>query len=153
MFKKSIVSYFVTIIIVLYLIIVASGYVTNLKTKRIEYQELRISKWNYELKELGSDRVKFTYTFSLINCNTKNEFIISVKPTYKKEIENTVEYDDYIAINKEIKPNEEIEISWDIIVNTDGLKKADVKEVKTYLTSVTVSAKNHNSYHTFYPYN
>ncbi len=44
-------------------------------------------------------------------------------------------------------------ISWDIIVNTAGLKNVDVKEIRSYLTSVTVSARNQNAYYTFYSYN
>lgn len=42
-----------------------------------------------------------------------------------------------------------MELSWDIIVNTDGLKEADVKEIRSYLTSVTVSTRNQNAYYTF----
>lgn len=153
MFKKALVSYIVIGVIVLYLMVIALGYTNDLETKRIEYQTLQLIGWNYELNEVDSNKVKFTYTLTLINYDSKDDFIKLVKPDFKEEIVNIIEYDDYIVVNKEIKPNEEMGISWDIIVNTAGLKNVDVKEIRSYLTSVTVSARNQNAYYTFYSYN
>jgi hypothetical protein len=45
-----------------------------------------------------------------------------------------------------------MEFSWDIIVNTNGLIEVGVKEIRSYLSSVTVSTRNNNAYHTFYQY-
>lgn len=153
MFKKALGSYIVIVVVVFYLVIVSLGYTNDLGAKRIEYQGLRLSRWNYELSEVDFNKVKFTYALTLVNYGSKNDFIRLVKPVFKKEASNIIEYDDYIAVNKEIKPNEEMELSWYIIVNTDGLKKADVKELRSYLTSVTVSTRNQNAYYTFTPYN
>lgn len=153
MFKKVLTWYIVIVISVFYLMIVALGYVNDLETKRIEYQTLRLNGWEYELNEVGTNKIKFTYTIKLIYYGSNNDFIRLVKPAYKNEVANIIEYDDYIAVNKEIKPNEEMEFSWDIIVSTDGLKEVGVREIRSYLSSVTVSARNNNAYHTFYQHN
>ena len=85
---------------------------------------------------------------------TKMERLRSYSSIFSRSVfSDIIEYDDYIVVNKEIKPNEEMGISWDIIVNTAGLKNVDVKEIRSYLTSVTVSARNQNAYYTFYSYN
>lgn len=153
LFKKALAAYFVIVIVVFYLVIVALGITNDLETKRIEYQTIRLNRWNYELKEVDFNKVKFTYSLVIANYGSGNDFIRLVKPVYKKEIANIIEFDDYIVVNKEIKPKEEIEISWDIIVNTDGLKEVNLKDIKNYLSEVTISTANHNAYHTYYPSN
>ncbi len=99
MFKKALVSYIVIGVIVLYLMVIALGYTNDLETKRIEYQTLRLSGWNYELNEVESNKVKFTYTLTLINYDSKDDFIKLVKPDFKEEIVNIIEYDDYIVVS------------------------------------------------------
>lgn len=39
-----------------------------------------------------------------------------------------------------------------VYVSTDGLKEVGIKEIRSYLSSITVLARNNNAYHTFYQY-
>lgn len=149
MFKKALMWYIVTFVVVTYLVIIAIGYNNDWATRRIEYAGLSISGWNYELSEIDSDRIKFTYKVTLVNNDKKVDFIKSIGPGYKKEAENIIEYDKYILVNKDLKPGEEAEISWDIIVNTSNLKNVEVKEISRFLTNVEVSVGN-NSYYSFF---
>lgn len=56
--------YIVIVVIVFYLMIVALGYTNDLETKRIEYQTLRLNGWEYELNEVSTNKIKFTYTIN-----------------------------------------------------------------------------------------
>lgn len=83
---------------------------------------------------------------------TKSDFIRLVKPEYYKDKAGSiVEYEDYIVINKEILPDEKIEIAWDIVVDSDILKGTDNAGIKQLLASVTVSTANYNTYYNFIP--
>jgi hypothetical protein len=64
MFKKVLMLYIVIVVIVFYLMIVALGYTNDLETKRIEYQTLRLNGWEYELNEVSTNKIKFTYTIN-----------------------------------------------------------------------------------------
>ncbi|MDF2948064.1 MAG: hypothetical protein K0R07_74 [Sedimentibacter sp.] len=149
MFKKALRWYIVTFVVVTYLVVVAIGYNNDWATRRIEYAGLSISGWDYELSEIDSDKIKFTYKLTLANNDKQIDFIKSIKPGYKMEVENIIDYDKSILVNTDIKPDEEKEISWDIIVNTRDLKSVEIKEISGFLTNIEVSVGNNTSYSFF----
>ena len=55
-----------------------------------------------------------------------------------------MKYDNVIAVNKELQPNEKCKISWEITVDIKDIKKLNVKTVKEILKSVTISMNNSN---------
>jgi len=124
-------------IIIVYLLLVVF-FNTYVKPYRLTNEELQISSWNYALDEIDLDKTKFSYSVSLINVSEGIIFLRTLKPDYKEEVLNNIEYNNVIIVNKEIKPKEVLEVSWDIIINKKGLI---VKELKAYLTSIKLNAK------------
>lgn len=124
-------------VIFVYLIVVVfcNNYI---KPYSLSKEELRINSWNYALNEIDSDKTKFSYSVSLINLSEGDIFIRTLKPNYKKEILNNIEYDNVVVVNKEIKPEDVLTINWDIVINKKGLT---VKELKAYLTNIELNAK------------
>jgi hypothetical protein len=72
------------------------------------------------------------------NKSIGNIFIRILKPNYKTEVLNSIEYENVIILNKEIEPKEVLEVKWDIIVDKQGLT---VKDAKTILTDVGINAR------------
>lgn len=73
----------------------------------------------------------------MTNKSEGNISIRTLKPEYKIEILNDIEYKDVVIVSKEIMPKEVLEVNWDIIINKNGLT---VKEIKEFLISITLNA-------------
>jgi hypothetical protein len=117
-------------------------------------EELTITRWNYALDEIEPNKTKFSYSVFLTNKSEGNISIRTLKPEYKIEILNDIEYKDVIIVSEEIMPKEVLEVNWDIIINKNGLT---VKEIKEFLTSITLNASvkgenviNHDLVTTFF---
>jgi hypothetical protein len=124
-------------VIVVYLVIVVISSI--LKPYRLAgNEELVITGWNYALEEIEPNKTKISYSVFLTNKSIGNIFIRILKPDYKTEVLNNIEYDNVIMLNKEIIPKEVLEVKWDIIADKQGLT---VKEAKSMLTSVGVNAR------------
>jgi len=100
-------------------------------------EELTIARWNYALDEIEQNKTKISYGVFLTNKSKGNIFIRTLKPEYKNEILNDIEYDNVIIVSKEIMPKEVLEVNWDVIINKNGLT---IKEIKAFLTSIRLSA-------------
>lgn len=71
LFKKAVIAYGVIFVVVLYLVIVALGFTNDIASKRVEYQRLRLSRWDYEQNEIDYNKTKITYKISLVNHDKK----------------------------------------------------------------------------------
>jgi hypothetical protein len=124
-------------VIVVYLVIVVISSI--LKPYRlVGNEELVITGWNYALEEIEPSKTKISYSVFLTNKSIGNIFIRILKPDYKTEVINNIEYDNVIMLNKEIIPKEVLEVKWDIIADKQGLT---VKDAKAILTSVGINAR------------
>jgi hypothetical protein len=124
-------------VIFVYLIVVIIS--NDLKPYRLGgYEELAITRWDYALEEIEPNKTKISYGVFFTNKSLGNIFIRNVKPYYKTEVLNNIEYDNVIILNKEIVPKEVLEVKWDIIVDKQGLI---VKDAKAILTEVGVNAR------------
>lgn len=102
------------------------------------FEELVITRWDYVLEEIEPNKTKISYGVFFTNKSIGNIFIRIVKPNYKTEVLNCIEYENVIILNKEIVPKEVLEVKWDIIVDKQGLT---VKDAKAILTSVGINAR------------
>jgi len=148
---------------IVYIVVVIIVYKYNLEYPNLARQSFQISRWNYELNEINSDKIKFTFGISLSNESESTFFVRTIKPSYKNETINNIEYENVIIVNKEIKPKEKLEVNWDIIIKKEGIAEIEIKELKSLLTGIKVSAKistkvgaeviTGDSVVTFYQYN
>lgn len=46
-----------------------------------------------------------------------------------------------INVNENLKPNEAIKISWEIIINTKGLVKSDIVTLEPFITDIKASTE------------
>lgn len=148
MLKKT-----VLFIIIVYLILIAFSNIYIKPYRHIGNEELKITKWNYALDEIEPNKIKISYSVILSNVSNGNILIKTLEPEYKAEILKDIEYEDVIDVRKEIIPNEELEISWDILINKNEMT---IKEIKAFLKSIKVDARvegeniiNHNLEITF----
>lgn len=124
-------------VIIMYLMVVIIS--NDLKPYRLGgNEELAITRWNYALEEIEPNKTKISYGVFFTNKSLGNIFIRILKPNYKTEVLNNVEYDNVIILNKEIIPKEVLEVNWSIIVDKQGLT---VKDAKAILTSVGINAR------------
>lgn len=124
-------------VIVVYVIVVIIS--NDLKPYRLGgYEELAITRWDYDLEEIEPNKTKISYGVFFTNKSLGNIFIRILKPNYKTEVLNNIKYDNVIILNKEIIPGEILEVSWSIIVDKQGLT---VKDAKAILTSVGINAR------------
>ncbi len=123
-------------IIIVYFFIVV--FCNSLKPYRLGgNEELTIARWNYALDEIEQNKTKISYGVFLTNKTKDNIFIRTLKPEYKNEILNDIEYDNVIIISKEIMPEEVLEVNWDVIINKSGLT---IKEIKAFLANIRLNA-------------
>lgn len=104
---------------------------------RLDDKTLTISRWNYALDETEPNITKISYGVFLTNESEANIFIRTLKPEYKVEILNDIEYDNVITVSKEIRPKEVLEINWNIIIGKRGLT---IKEIKEFLASIRLNS-------------
>ncbi|MDF2882148.1 MAG: hypothetical protein K0R54_2705 [Clostridiaceae bacterium] len=124
-------------VIFMYLIVVIIS--NDLKPYRLGgNEELVITRWDYALEEIEPNKTKISYGVFFTNKSIGNIFIRILKPNYKTEVLNNIEYDNVIMLNKEIIPKEVLEVKWDIIVDKQGLTAKDAKAI---LTSVGINAR------------
>lgn len=83
---------------------------------------------------------KLSYSFNLNNENNKSVFVKSIEPLINEKIKDKViSKDIVVVVNKDIKPNEIIQINGEIIFDTKGLSKSDIEKLEPLLRDVKVS--------------
>lgn len=91
------------------------------------------------ISESNYDETLFSYNINLTNENQKSIFIKSVQPIVNETIKNRVVSKEILVnVNKDVKANETISISGEIIINTKGLSKSDVMQLKPFITDMKV---------------
>lgn len=106
---------------------------------------LKIDNWSSALggvDETDLDKTKFTYSVSLTSRNENTVLVKSIVPLVNDSIANKILGNDMtVVVNKEIKPNETIQISGEIVVDTKGLTKADIAKLEPFITDINVSSE------------
>lgn len=104
---------------------------------------LKINEWIFGLgsvDETNLDKTKLSYSFNLTNENNKSIFIKSIEPLINENIKDKIiNKDIVIAVNKDIKPNETIQINGEIIFDTKELSKSDIEKLEPLLIDIKVS--------------
>ncbi len=139
MSKKSIT---IIVISILFVFIIFTG--CNSTNAKIQTKGgLKINGWSSGLgnvNETDLDKTKFSYSINLTNENEKNVFIKSIKPSVNEAIKDKIiSKEIVVAVNKDIKPNEAIEITGEIIVDTKGLGKSDIVKLGQFITDIKIS--------------
>jgi hypothetical protein len=137
MLKKSIISIIVSILFT-FIFFTGCGTKTQIQTKG----GLKISGWSSGLGSVNGtdlDKSKFSYSINLTNENESIIFIKSVQPSVDGKIINKIINKDIIVtVNKDIKPNETIQVSGEIIFDTKGLTKSDIVKLEPFITDIKV---------------
>jgi hypothetical protein len=139
MTKKSIIT--ITICILCFFVLFV-GY--NSTKAQINIKGgLKINGWSSGLgsvNETDLDKTKFSYSINLTNENEKNIFIKSIQPLVNEGIKNKIISNEMaVDVNKDIRPNETIQINGEIIVDTKGLTKSDIVKLEPFITDIKVS--------------
>lgn len=138
--KKLIISIVISILCVLVLFI---GCNSINSTKNQTKGGLKINLWSFGLgnvNETNLDKTKLYYSFNLTNENNKKIFIKSIQPSINEKIKNKIiSKDIVVSVNKDIKPNETINIYGDFIFDTKGLSKLDIENLEPLLTDIKIS--------------
>lgn len=145
MLKKG--MFLVISVIAVLMLLIVYWQIFDWETTVIGTKQNVISSWHYEFNEIDSEKAMFSYGITLCNDSNESEFVRSVQPIYDDEV-NIMKFDNVIAVNKELQPNEKYKISWNITVDIKDITELNVKTVKTVLKSVTIAMDNSNQ--TFY---
>jgi hypothetical protein len=137
MVKKLVIT---VITLTLFISICIVGYVLNADTKG----GLKAKGLGYTMPN-NNGSSEFSYSFQLTNTNRKTVFITTIEPLVNETMKkNILSKDTVVTVNKNIEPNETIQISGIIIVDTKGLFMYDIgkfiADIKV-LTEETVSLK------------
>jgi uncharacterized lipoprotein NlpE involved in copper resistance len=138
MFRKSIITIVISILCGFIFLAGCNNTKTQVQTKC----GLKINSWSSGLggvNEIDLDKTKFSYSINLTNQNENNTFIKSIQPSVNEKIKNKIiSKDIVVTVNKDIKPNETIQINGEIIVNTKGLTKSDIVKLEPFITDIKV---------------
>lgn len=141
MTQKSIIILTISIICVFIFLTGCNSPKTQIQTK----DGLKIYSWNSALggvNETDLDKTKFSYWINLTNENEKNILIKSIQPLVNEEIKNKIVSKDIaITVNKNIKPNETIQINGEIIIDTKGFTKTEISKFEPFITDIKVSSE------------
>lgn len=112
---------------------------SQIKTK----DRLKINEWSYtweSVNEIDSDKTKISYYVNLINENEKNMYIESIKLVVYEAIKNKIISKKIaVSVNKDIKPNETIQINGELMIDTEGLTESDIAKILPFITDIKVS--------------
>lgn len=134
MAKKSILT---IIILTLFALIYFLGY----KSMAIKIEKkggIKSNGLTYTIPNNG-DKSEFSYAFNLTNTNGKDIFIKSIEPLINETMKNNIlSKETIIVVNKNIKPNETIEINGQILVDTNGLSANNIGKL---ITDIKISTE------------
>ena len=139
MSKKSIIT--ITIIILgIFNFIFLTG--CNAQTQMQTKGGLKINSWSSGLgivNETDLDNTKFSYSIDLTNDNEKGVFIKSIQPSVNETIRSRILSKEIsVDVDRDIKPNETIHITGELVVNTKGLVKSDIVKLEPFITDIKV---------------
>lgn len=121
-------------ILTLFVPICILGYELNVDTKG----GLKSKGFAYTMPN-NNGNSEFSYSFQLTNTNRKTVFIKTIEPLVNETMENKIlSKDVVVTVNKNIKPNETIQISGIINVDTRGLFMYDIVK---FITDIKVSTE------------
>ena len=138
--KKSIIT--ITILILgVFNFIFLTG--CNTQTKTQTKGGLKINSWSSGLgsvSETDLENTKFSYSIGLTNENEKKVFIKSIQASVNETIKNRILSGEMpVDVDRDIKPNETINITGELIVDTKGLGKSDIVTLEPFITDIKVS--------------
>lgn len=115
----------------------------NKNTQNQVKDSLTINGWSFGLgsvDEANPDKTKLSYSFNLNNENNKSIFIKSIEPLINEKIKDRIiSKGTVVVVNKDIKPNEIIQINGEIIFDTKLLSKSDIEKLEPLLRDIKVS--------------
>jgi hypothetical protein len=139
MWKKSTKTILISILFIFVIFVVCKNSKSQVEAKG----GLKINGWSSALgsvNETDLDKTKFTYSINLTNENEKNISLKSIQPSVNEAIKNKIiSNNPVVAVNKDIKPNETIEISGELLIDTKGLSKSDIVKLEPFITDIKVS--------------
>lgn len=134
MVKKSILT---IIILILFALICFLGY-KNMAIKIEEKGGIKSNGLAYTVPN-NDGKSEFSYGFNLTNTNGKDVFIKSIEPSINETMKNNIlSKETIIVVNKNIKPNETIQINGKIFIDTNGLSMNNIGKL---ITDIKVSTE------------
>ena len=141
MLKKLIIA---VVILILGMSIIFTGCHTTKKQVQTR-GGLKINGWSSGLgsvNETDLDKTKFSYSMNLTNENENSIFIKSIQPTLNEKIKSKIISKDIVVpVNSELKANKTTQINGEIIVDTEGLTKADIAQLEPFIKDIKVSTE------------
>lgn len=142
MVKKSILT---IIILTLFTLICFLGY-KNMAIKIEKKGGIKSNSLAYTVQNNDS-KSEFSYGFNLTNTNGKDVFIKSIEPSINETMKNNIlSKETIIVVNKNIKPNETIQINGKIFIDTNGLSMHNIGE---FITDIKVSTEETVSFNQY----
>ena len=134
MLKKSILT---IMILTLCVLICFFGY-KNITIKIETKGGIKSNGLTYVMAN-NNGKSEFSYAFNLTNTNGKDIFIKSVEPSINETMKNNIlSNETIIVVNKNIKPNETIQINGKIFIDTVGLPMYNIGKL---ITNIKVSTE------------
>ena len=110
---------------------------------------LKINSWSSGLgsfNETDLDKTKFSYSIDLTNENENSIFIKSIQPSVNETIKDRILNKEMsVNVDRDIRPNDTIHITGELIVNTKGLGKSDIVKLEPFITDIKVSIEENIS--------
>lgn len=138
MLKKSILIVFIFILFIFTLFKVCNSKNSQNQTKG----GLEIHNWSSGLGGVNKndlDKTRFSYSINITNENEKTIFIKSIQPSVNETIKSKIlSKETVVIVNKDIKPNETVQINGEIIIDTKGLTKSDILKLEPFIKDIKV---------------
>lgn len=138
MSKKS------TLIIFIFILFIFTFFMgCNSKSSQSQVKSgLKIYNWSSGLggvNENDLDKTRFSYSINITNENEKTILIKNIEPSVNETIKSKIlSKETVVTVNKDIKPNETIEINGEIIIDTKGLTKSDILKFEPFIKGIKI---------------
>lgn len=122
MSKKSVITIIILALCALICFLVYKNMAFKVETKG----GIKSNGLSYTIAN-NNGKSEFSYSINLTNTNGKVIFIKSIQPSINQTMKNNIlSNETIIAVNKNIKPNESIQINGEIFIDTKGLPMENI---------------------------
>lgn len=106
---------------------------------------LKIGKWSTgvgSVNEANTEKTSFTYTLTLLNESESNITIKSVEPIIDESIKSKISNKDInLMINKELHPNDSIEVTGNLIIDFGDATKSEINKLYPFFHDVRINSE------------
>ncbi|HEX3031508.1 MAG TPA: hypothetical protein VHS59_04605 [Bacillota bacterium] len=105
---------------------------------------LKVNSWSSALGSVSDtnlDTTRFTYFINLTNDSQAPVVVKTMEPQPVEAIKDKLMGKSLVVVvNKEVKPQETIELKAEILVNTKGMTKPEISGLAPFITEIKVTS-------------